>query len=211
MTQHGPSGNMKYKFVEIGCSIWNTYADRFGLDVVGLLVEPMPNLFKVVPSSNTVKKENTAITDYNGTVDFHLYDEFSVDTEYSYYGNIKLSETTQQPKGWGASSIDLNPNPARKLNGKLTVSAMTLKTLFEKYNITEIDYFKIDAEGHDDNILNQLDKLLETKKIIVHKEIIFEYGYPICKKENLDNISNKILNREKFKKETIGADVRLYK
>ena len=202
---------MKYDFVEIGCSIWNTYADKFGLEAIGLLVEPMPNLYKVVPSSSTVKKENTAISDHNGTVEFYLYDDFSVDTEYSYYGNIKLSKSNEQPKGWGASSIDLNPNPVRKPNGKAIVNSMTLEMLFKKYNINEIDYFKVDAEGHDDVILNQLDKLLESKKVIVHKEIVFEYGYPMCKKENLDFISNKITQRENFKRESVGADIRLYK
>jgi hypothetical protein len=32
---------MKYDFVEIGASIWDTSIDHFGLEAIGLFVEPM--------------------------------------------------------------------------------------------------------------------------------------------------------------------------
>lgn len=200
---------MKYNFVEIGCSIYNTYVDRFGLDVNGLLVEPMPNLFKVVPNSKTVKKENAAITHYDGKVEFHLYHGFDPNRNYKYHGtNIKSA--LKEPNGWDVSSIDPNPKRIDNCTGKLTVPAMTLKTLFKKYNITEVDYFKVDAEGHDHIVIQQLLNLMDSG-ITVNKEIMFEYAYPMCNKLELDRLSNIICEKYSFNKEPIEADIKLWK
>ena len=202
---------MKYKFVEIGCSICNTYADRFGLEVNGLLVEPMPNLFKVVPSSNTVKKENVAISKHDGEVEFYLYNEFTLDNEYQYYGSEPIQNAKDVKKGWGASSIDLNPHPGRPVNSKVSIPCITLQTLFNKYNVTEVDYFKVDAEGHDDVILEQLLLMVNNKEITINKEIIFEYGYPVCNKTKLDKLSKIFETTYNFQRKTDGADIVLTK
>jgi FkbM family methyltransferase len=200
---------MKYDFVEIGCSIAKTYADRFGLECRGLLVEPMPNLFKVVPSSDTVLKENVAITEHDGEVSMYTYDFFSVDKNYEYLGD-NLSNIKSVPKGWGVSSIDKNPNPQRKVNGKTTVKCLTLKTLFNNYGIDEIDYFKVDAEGHDHIILNQLYQLM-LSGLIINKEIVFEYDLPLANKSKLDKTSHSIEKIFNFERKIVGHDLHLIK
>lgn len=196
---------MKYDFVEIGCSIWNTYVDSFGLNSTGLLVEPIPNLFTAVPESNTVKKENCAITSHDGFVYLYTYDEFSIDKKYRY---MELNENHTQGLGWGVSSIKLNKY--RKLNGKVKVKCMTLEQLFVKYNVSEIDFFKIDAEGHDHIILGQLLILMNQNKVKINKQIFFEYN-KLSNKKALDVIANNICKKYFFSKEYLETDIRLKK
>lgn len=197
---------MRYHFVEVGSCIWNTYIERFGLDVNGLLVEPMQNLFDTIPTSDTVSKENVAITSHDGEVFMHTYDSFSVDDKFEYLGGLTLEETQSMPRGWGASSIDLSINPKRRLNSRIKVKCLTLKSLFNKYDITEIGYFKVDAEGHDHIILEQLLSLMRSG-LVVENEIVFEYDHIICNKPELDRISAAIQKEFGFKRSMLGHDV----
>ena len=196
---------MKFKFIEIGCSIFNTYIDKFGLDVNGLLVEPMPNLFDVVPSSKTVLKENCAITDHDGEVKFYLYDGFNKNSKYDY---IKPGDYTwSQGFGWDISSIDLNPN--RKLTGETTVKCLTLKSLLEKYNVTEIDHFKVDAEGHDHIILKQLLDLMNDG-FKVNMDILFEYN-KLSNKKQCTKVFGEIALNHGFLVKRMRTDIILVK
>jgi FkbM family methyltransferase len=181
---------MKYDFVEIGASIWDTSIDHFGLDAIGLLVEPMPNLFKAIPSSDTVKKENVAITSHDGFVKFYTYDDYSPEKEYRYMPLDEISRRGYgtQGFGWDVSSIDLNKE--RKVTGELEVKCLTLKSLFEKYDVSEIGLFKVDTEGHDHVILVQLLALMGAG-LKVNNEIFFEYNH-LSNKLALDNTSDKI-------------------
>lgn len=189
---------MKYDFVEIGASIWNTCADHFGLDATGLLVEPMPNLFKAIPCSDTVKKENVAISSHDGVVKFYTYEGYSPEKEYTYMPLDEISKFgyETQGSGWDISSIDLNEK--RKVTGSLEVECLTLHSLLKKYNITEIGLFKTDAEGHDHVILNQLLDLMNNG-LIVNDEIFFEYNH-LSNKTELDRISDEICQKYGFEK-----------
>lgn len=200
---------MKYDFVETGCSIWNTYADKFGLQAKGILVEPLPNLFDVAPSPGTVFKENCAITSYDETVSMYTYDLFSKDSPVEYLGT-KADRIPEMPKGWGASSIDINTNPERTVNAKTEVPCMTLDSLFKKYDVTELDHFKVDAEGHDHIVLDQLLSLMRSG-LTINKEIIFEYNYAICDKKSLYKISHQIQEEFLFMRHSDGADIVLTK
>jgi FkbM family methyltransferase len=190
---------MKYDFVEIGASIWNTSADHFGLDATGLLVEPMTNLFEAIPSSDTVKKENVAISSHDGFVKFYTYDGYSPEKEYTYMPLDEISKFgyETQGSGWDVSSIDLNKK--RKVTGELNVKCLTLRSLLQKYDITEIGLFKVDAEGHDYVILNQLLELMKDGLKITN-EILFEYNH-LSNKFELDKTSDEICNVYGFKKQ----------
>jgi FkbM family methyltransferase len=200
---------MKYDFVEIGASIWDTSIDHFGLEAIGLLVEPMPNLFKAIPSSDTVKKENVAITSHDGLVKFYTYDDYSPEKEYRYMPLDEISRRGYgtQGFGWDVSSIDLNKE--RKVTGELEVRCLTLKSLFEKYDVSEIGLFKVDTEGHDHVILNQLLVLMDAG-LKINSKIFFEYNH-LSNKLELDEVSDKICKSYGFAKEYDRFNVSLTK
>jgi FkbM family methyltransferase len=200
---------MKYDFVEIGASIWDTCVDHFGLKATGLLVEPMPNLFKAIPSSDTVKKENVAVSSYDGVVKLYTYDDYSPEKEYRYMPLDEISKHGYgtQGFGWDVSSIDLNKE--RNVTGEIEVKCLTLKSLLEKYNITEIDLFKVDTEGHENVIIRQLTLLMDAG-LKINKEIYFEYNH-LSDMAELDEIADNICKSHGFKKGYNGPNISLKK
>lgn len=203
---------MKYKFVDIGCSFFDTSVDDYGLDVNGLLVEPIPEHARVLPSSSTVKVECSAITEFNGTMEMNcivnenakylskqvLLDAYADDSEKSLrkreaYGNWWMN---------GGSSLldtsEMSYEYADNFKPK-TVNTITLKTLFEKYDVEEIDVLKIDVEGYERIVLLQLIDLLRSNEIKITGKIIAEYN-SMSNLSDLDLVLNTICNEFGFRK-----------
>lgn len=96
--------------------------------------------------------ENIAITDIENknTIDFFTSDKYN-----------RLSSLTEQHIKNHKSNANIK---------KLQVPCLTINNLLEKYKIKELDILFIDAEGHDYNIIKNLD--LKKYKV---KEIYYEH------------------------------------
>lgn len=185
---------MHYKFIDIGCGHSNVSVDIYGLDVRGLLVEPIKEFCDVLPNSTKVIIENCAITNYDGELEINITNQDMRDLIYFPINVLKTKKHAERLhkkyKIYGSESIihkDGKPN-------KRKVPCFTLETLLKKYNIDELDVLKIDVEGHEAIILKQVIHLLETKRLKINEYIIFEYN-DLSNKTELDNIVN-IINEQ---------------
>lgn len=203
---------MKYKFVDIGCSFFDTSVDDYGLDVNGLLVEPIAEHARALPTSATVKVECSAITEVDGTMSMNclvnenakylskqlILDAFANNDNDSLIKQAKCGEFW---KNGSSTLLEKNKIPHEWVNlyQSRTITTLTLKSLFEKYDVTEIDVLKIDVEGYEPVILTQLLNLLKENKIKINEKIIAEY-YPMCDLHQLDILLDNICDEFKFKK-----------
>lgn len=191
---------MKYDFVEIGCCHFDTCVDEYGLDSVGLLVEPIKEYYDVLPHSDTVKKECCAISDTEGKINFTA----AINPNPVYYTHDEVVEMTHDPEKYHKYSREVFPvligghssvytekmDPGvHQFCKNITVDSMTFKSLCAKHNITEINHLKIDVEGVESIILKDLFDLLESGLIYVN-QIRFEYNHLSNLKE-LDDLIDK--------------------
>lgn len=126
--------------VEIGTSDFRTEAGKLN----GLFIEPITEYFNRLPEC---RKENVAVSNYEGEIDI-------------YYIPSKVIDDKKLPQ-WlrGCNSVDhVHPTIISTGNQrycvKNTVPVTRIKTLLDKYGITDIKTLKIDTEGHDYIILN---------------------------------------------------------
>lgn len=146
------------------------FIDRYGWK--GLYVEPVPEMFERLRESfvGTAQEyhnryENSAIDVSDGTVTMVRIKPEVVDSGIIPHGYNGMS-AIHPPKnglGWEGSGHAYQV----ELHGEyIEVPAMTLEALFEKHNITELDYVSIDTEGWDWKILQQLDLKKYRPKLI---------------------------------------------
>jgi hypothetical protein len=189
---------MKYKFVDIGCSFFDTSVDQFGLDVDGLLVEPLGPSFKLLPHSNTVKKVNVGISDYTGIGKMFVPKDILLATKYISKEELKSIQGNElQNVGYsGCASLNGTHKHMNNLNVEqisLDCNIITFYDLCNQYNITEIDYLNIDTEGHEHIILKQVFDLVQKNLLTINHQLKFEYNY-LSDTAILDNLCEQFKN-----------------
>jgi FkbM family methyltransferase len=138
-------------FLDIGASDGIRYSNSLFFEKLGwtgLCVEPREEAFKKLSEIRNCYKENIAISDKAGDYQF------------------------QQLDGWGSglSGIVSNYNPqhvqriAREKkhpkhveSSLITVHAVPLQLLLDKYELTNIDFMSLDVEGGELPVLNSID------------------------------------------------------
>lgn len=193
---------MNYKFVDIGTCFYATSIDDFGTDVNTIYIEPIKEFLDALPGSNKIKRECSAISNIDGATEINVYFTDDKLKHASENGKLKYFSHNDRERMRNDGSF---PNFIRNIlpgcaisylsekstkNNlpiyKKTINTITWKTLIKKYNISSIEYLRIDAEGHEDVILSELFDVLKNN-IITVKEIQFEY-----EKNNIFKINNKI-------------------
>jgi FkbM family methyltransferase len=192
---------MNYKFIDIGTGHHSVSSDIFGTDVLGIYVEPIKEYLNVLPSGKNIIKENCVISEKDGEIKFNAVivdnPKYFSNDEISKIATNKnlLDEYIKKYSTSGQSSISIKTEKSKLV----LVKSMTLKSLFEKHNVTSVDYLKIDVEGHESVILKQLLGLLFNKKIIINCEIKFGYNY-LSDMKKLNSITNSICELINFSK-----------
>ena len=169
---------MKYNFIEIGTCDYHTLLEGSSPNELGISVEPIKIYLDRLADKSNVIKVNCAITSEDKMVDL-----FYVTPENQNKHNLPFT------KGWGTiikphKSHGENPEDLIE-SGILTksqIQGITWKTLCEKYNVKEVDWVKIDAEGHDCVIVNSI---LDFCNNVIPKKISFEKTH--CDKLELEN------------------------
>ena len=128
-----------------------------------IMIEPVPYLFNQLKENyklyNNIIFLNIAISNYNGYIDLYVPSEKN---DFS-----KLVSWASQ-----LASINKEHIPSFVSNciiDTIQVECKTLNTLIKEYTITELEFLYTDTEGHDYDILMDLDLLL-----IRPKNILFE-------------------------------------
>lgn len=196
---------MKYHFIDIGCGHQSVSSDIYGTsdDIFGMYVEPIKEYLDVLPSGKNIIKEDCAIHDQPGVLEFNAL----IADNPRYFSNAEMVEIIKNKQlhedydrkypGSGNSSF-------LKINGcwqnyqkKILVKTMTLEELFIKHNVTEIEYLKIDVEGYEEHLLLQLYNLMKLSKVKITNELKFEYNY-LSNLIELDKLTKLICNEFGF-------------
>lgn len=139
------------------------YSSMYGF--TGLYVEPIPYLFEKLKNNLGDKHiyENSAIFDHNGYVDMLTIDREAIDNKLVHDCFYGMSAIYPPKNGLGS---EFDRPTVEKYGRMITVPCITLETLFNKHNISKFEILKIDAEGNDFKIINQLDLKKYQPKII---------------------------------------------
>lgn len=176
---------MKYHFIDIGCGHYSVSSDIYGTsdDIFGMYVEPIKEYLNVLPSGKNIIKENCAIHDQSGVFEFNA----AIVNNPKYFSNVKMIEIVKNKQLYenynrkypgSANSSFLNVKDCwQNYKKKILVKTMTLKELFIKHNVTEIEYLKIDVEGYEESLLKQLYELMILNRVKISHKIKFEYNH----------------------------------
>ena len=161
---------MKYDFIEIGTSNFDTLIESADDTTVGLSIEPISYYLNQLPDRANVKKLDIAVS-RNNKYGFMLV----------YYVPERIIRARGLPD-WlrGCNSVgDYHPKhtelSVRDLVQIDTVEIIPIGEIFICHDVTELDYLKIDTEGADCEIMGHLHTFLAAEPTSRYpKKIRFE-------------------------------------
>jgi hypothetical protein len=163
---------MKFDHVDIGTCDFEVADGVFSPDKNYLLVEPMLEYLDRLPSGDNIRKENSACSSKNGSIDiFYVPEEDIVRLGLPMWmkGCSKIGEAHRVVIDYlNLHGIDLSIIKSKKIN------VISFIDLVCKYNISEIGVLKIDTEGHDHIIFMEVAKLIKSKQLLCNA-IMVEY------------------------------------
>jgi FkbM family methyltransferase len=169
---------MRYDHVDIGTCDFEVADGVFSENKNYLLVEPMAEYLDRLPTGDNIKKENSACSCKNGSIDiFYVPEEDIVKLGLPMWmkGCSKIGVAHKIVIQYLQShNIDFSIIKSKKIN------VISFTDLAYKYNISEIGILKIDTEGHDHIIFNEVAKLIKSNQLycdaIMVEYIIGRYG-----------------------------------
>lgn len=161
---------MKYNFIEIGTSNFDTLIELADDNTVGLSIEPIKYYLDQLPNRANVKKLDIAVSRNNKFGNMLVY-----------YVPERVIRVRGLPD-WlrGCNSVgDYHPKhielDVRDLVQIDEVEIMPIREIFDCYDVTELDYLKIDTEGADCEIMRHLHTFLSAESTARYpKKILFE-------------------------------------
>jgi FkbM family methyltransferase len=180
---------VEYKFVDIGTSYFCTSIDEYGLDVQGILVEPVKSYLNEIPNSPTIIKANYAISD---KTEIGILFISKNDGPIRYYSKKDLMASPNKAQIGTTGINSLNSFKGSGTGIPISCEVITFHDLCEKYDITRIEQLKIDTEGNEHLILPQVFDRIFSNELEVSK-IIYEYNR-FSNKRKLDAIKNKFIS-----------------
>lgn len=161
---------MKYDFIEIGTSNFDTLIETASDTTVGLSIEPIKHYLDSLPNRLGVKKLNCAVSRTNKNELLEVY----------YVPQDAVKE--HNLPGWlcGCNSVgdyhlQHHVLDVTHLVVKDPVPSIPIGEIFDRNDVTELDYLKIDTEGSDCEIMLYLFEYLSTLDARRYpKKILFE-------------------------------------
>lgn len=155
-----------YDFIEIGTSNFDTLIEHANDTTVGLSIEPIKHYLEQLPNRAQVNKLNMAISDKNGSLDIYYIPE----------DIIKQHELPDYLKGCNRLN-EYHPlhQPYKHLCVRDNVEVISITELFFREKIRQVQLLKIDTEGHDCIILQNLySHLKNVPSEYYPRKIVFE-------------------------------------
>ena len=161
---------MKFDFVEIGTSDFDTNLDKRKKGQKILLVEPVKYYLDKLPNGEGIFKNNCAISDKSGKGEIYYVDD-EIIKKYNMPNWMRGCNSFNKPHETVLRFFNELKTPVEfKIDN---VAVLSFVDLINLYNITKIDKLKIDTEGHDHVVLKSvIDCMQKGLKI---KEIKIEY------------------------------------
>ena len=187
---------MKFDFIEIGTRYFDTLLETT-TDKVGISIEPLKYYLDNLSNNDKVIKVNYAISDT----------DFETNIFWIHPDDIKKHNLPDWLRGCN-SIIPPHPSVIKELekNNLLNIyktskcKCITWSTLISIYDITSVDLLKIDTEGHDCKIIQNI----LISNTILPNEILFEYNVLTNKDEFKNTID--LLNKKGYYEVERGFD-----
>ena len=164
---------MNLDFLEIGTSNFRTLIEQADDSTIGISVEPLAYYLNQLPNRENVIKENVAIA-------FNNIEEY-IEIYYIPEDTIKEKNLPVWLKGCNSLGKYHPKHEELGITNFVKVERVLqipISKLLEKYNITSINFLKIDTEGGDCDILLHLKKYLDIKdRSLYPKRIQFETNF----------------------------------
>ena len=141
---------MKYDFIEIGTSDFDTLLQECKSEI-GLSIEPLKIYLDNLPNKDTVIKVNCAVSDKDGIVDVYWIDPKDI-VNYNLPDWLKGCNSIIEPHP--SAIIELKNRNLEHIYKKSECKCLTWNSIVNIYDIKEVEYLKIDTEGHDCVIIN---------------------------------------------------------
>lgn len=161
---------MKYDFIEIGTSNFDTLIQMADDNTVGLSIEPIKYYLDCLPERANVRKLNIAVSRHNmyGKMTVHYVPE-SVIVENG------LPDWLRGCNAVGAYHFQHEKLDIKHLVQKDLVDIIPIAEVFDRYDVSELNYLKIDTEGSDCDIMKNLAVFLKNEPTTRYpKRILFE-------------------------------------
>lgn len=161
---------MKYDFIEIGTSNFDTLIQSADDNIVGLSIEPIKYYLDQLPNKTNVQKLNIAVSrsDKNEVLDVYFVPELVI-------VNHGLPDWLRGCNSVGQYHFQHTKLGITHLVVKHSVPVVSIDKIFDEYDVSELDYLKIDTEGSDCAIMLQLYNFLKTQSTNRYpKRILFE-------------------------------------
>lgn len=162
----------KYDFIEIGTSDFNTLIQKADDTIKGLSIEPMTEYLSRLPDKKNVIKVNAAVSNKSGSLKIFFVPD-DIRKEYDLPNWMKGTNSVGEPHKTVVSYLKKHDLPLSLIHSK-KVPVYSISRLFSKYSVGEIDYLKIDTEGHDTTIMNAYLEAVKSKPSLMAKKILFE-------------------------------------
>jgi FkbM family methyltransferase len=156
----------KVDFFQVGANVGYTETDMlFGQELVNkhiILIEPVPYIFKVLHENYLIKNSNNGntnkiicfnfgISNKNDSLELYIPSEKN---DFNMYPSFIHQLCSIHKDHIYKHISEIFPD---LIIDKINVPCFTLNTIIEEMNIKQIDYLIIDTEGHDYDILMDLD------------------------------------------------------
>lgn len=133
-------------FIEIGVSDFNTLEKLIDNGWKGYFVEPIKRYATKLRDKGYENVSECAISSFNGELKMYQSQE---QTEEDMLWMNGISHAVEQQ---GTKLLELEGN-TDYIEDLITVPCYTLDEYFRVNNITEVDYLKLDVEGHETDIM----------------------------------------------------------
>jgi FkbM family methyltransferase len=176
---------MRYDFIEIGTSDFDTELQKSDDNTMGISIEPIKFYLDRLPNKKNVLKINAAVSNYNGSIDvFYVSDETIQKFGLPDYvkGQNSIGSPHPEVLKWNHLGLTIDNISSEK------VTVINFETIFKNHNVDSVGFLKIDTEGHDCVIMGDYIDYCSANKILVADKIMFESNMLT----NSDVISNTI-------------------
>ena len=181
-----------FNFIEIGTSDFDTEIEKASDETIGLSIEPINIYLSRLPNKNKCQKINAAISNYNGFIDIYSISPENI-IKYNIADWIKGCNSVGKPHRTVEWYLGYHGLPSNLIEPKI-VPVLTFTSIVDKYNITNCDYLKIDTEGHDCVIINNIIDSFEKGELnFLPKKILFETN-ELTSNIDIDNTINRLIN-----------------
>ncbi len=158
-------------FVEIGSGDFETLLETCDAAAKGFTIEPLQFYLDRLPEKRNVVKLNIAISDCDGEMEISYLDPKYIQA-YNLPGWMRGCNTVKEQHD--TRDIELRNRNIMHLLEKHTVQKKSFRTFVKEYDIQRIKFLKIDTEGHDCIIMQDVAHAIRDGLVSSPAKIQFE-------------------------------------